>query len=214
MKLALIIISSIILLVICLVVGGMILFSLSLPQKKDYLTLQDPRIINKQDVSALIVDFDGDPNTVIKEAFGKIFKVYYGLKNVPKGKGQSAPIARYHDFDNLLELVADDKLKDVKWKGFVAIPVPNSLQSIPDKAKQSPYPVKLEKLVYGQVAEIVHFGPYETEGPIIQKLKDFIIDKGYNISGLHEEEYLKGPGLPLVKPKDYITIIRYQVKKN
>ena len=214
MKLTLIIISSIVFLLIFLVTIGLVLFSLSLPQKKDFLYLQEPRIIEKQNVTALMADFDGDPNIVLKEVFGKVFKVYYGLKNVPKGKGQSAPVARYQDFDNLLNLVAEDNLKDIPWKGYVAIPVPESLQSIPDKAKQAPYPVRLEQLKYGLVAEIAHFGSYETEGPVIQKLKDYITEQGYAISGLHEEEYLKGPGLPFVSPKDYITIIRYQIKKN
>ena len=41
----------------------------------------------------------------------------------------------------------------------------------------------------------------------------FIKKEGYEICGLHEEEYLRGPGVPFVKPKDYYTIIRYPVCK-
>ncbi len=64
------------------------------------------------------------------------------------------------------------------------------------------------------VCEIVHFGSYETEKEAIGKLQTFITDSGYIISGLHEEEYIKGPGMPFRKPENYITIIRYQVSKD
>jgi hypothetical protein len=41
----------------------------------------------------------------------------------------------------------------------------------------------------------------------------FIADKGYEMAGMHEEEYLVGPGMGNAPPESYRTIIRYQVKK-
>ncbi len=66
---------------------------------------------------------------------------------------------------------------------------------------------------YGTVAEILHVGSYATETPTIERLHQFIADQGYEIAGPHEEEYLKGPGMWGVKEKDYLTIIRYQVRQ-
>lgn len=204
---------AIVVFLVLAVVGGVVFLMVSDPKKKDFADLEEPRIVEKGDVKILQVDFDGDPDVVIKDAYSKLFKVYYGLKGVPKFVGQPASLARYEGFDTLLDNVSEEKLKETVWKGFVAIPVPDPITTLSDDAKAAPYPVRLETLQYGIVAEIVHYGPYEDETPTIRKLKEYIADQGYEIAGLHEEAYFKGPGLPFIRPKDYITVIRYQVKK-
>jgi hypothetical protein len=67
---------------------------------------------------------------------------------------------------------------------------------------------------YGEVAEILHLGPYNREEPTMQRLKEFIREQGYVIVGGHEEEYIVGP-TPGEKgdPEIYMTIIRYRVRK-
>jgi effector-binding domain-containing protein len=113
----------------------------------------------------------------------------------------------------LSDNVSEEDLKETAWKGFVAMPVPDTMTALSDDAKADPYPARLETLQYGLVAEIVHYGPYEDETPTIERLQQYITDQGYEIAGLHEEEYIKGPGMPFSRPKDYITVIRYQVRK-
>lgn len=213
MKKAIKIISIIIGAVLLIGIIGLIIMINSGPKPAEFTYLQEPRIIDKPDVQSIKVDFDGDADVVLKAAFGKLYKVYYALKNVPKWKGQPAPIARYENFDAQLDALNIETIKDLPWKGFIAIPVPQSISSLPDEFKSAPYPVRLETLTYGMVGEIVHFGAYEDETPTINQLKQYITNQGYEITGLHEEEYIKGPGLPFVKPNDYITIIRYQVAK-
>ena len=52
------------------------------------------------------------------------------------------------------------------------------------------------------------------ETPTIEKLKAFINERGYEISGDHEEEYLKGPGMFFKgNLNKYRTIIRYELVK-
>jgi len=192
---------------------GVLILLRSGPKPEDFRHLETPRIVEKADQRVIRADFDGDPETVIKDAYGKLFSVFYGLDGVSKWPGAVAPLARYHDFDQLLAKVGEGKLKEVPWRGFVALPVPPSVTSLPAEAGEGPYSVRLETLAYGSVAEIVHFGPYEAEPPTIQRLAGYIGDQGYEYVGLHEEEYIKGPGLLPVDPQDYITIIRYQVRK-
>ena len=98
------------------------------------------------------------------------------------------------------------------WKGSVAIPIPESLVVAAGKPNAGML-AKSGVWAYGDVAEILHLGPYETEPPTIKRLTDFIAAQGYRIIGDHEEEYLKGPGMARVAPKDYWTIIRYRVEK-
>ncbi len=196
-----------------LAISIIVVIVVSGPKPKDYSHLTEPRIIEIPEKHALMVDFEGDPNVVIKAAFGKLFKTYYGLKGVPKVKGQPSPIARYEGFDNLVENLTSTELKARPWKGFVSIAVPQSITSLSNDAMATPYPVRIETLDYGKVAEIVHFGTYESETSTIKKLKSFISDQGYEIVGLHEEDYIKGPGSLFTNPNNYITIIRYQIKK-
>lgn len=195
-------------LIILVIVFGIIyvVFLFSGPKKKDFNHLVEPRIVKKENVRALVADFDGDFNNVLKEAFGKLFKKYFSLKDVPKGPKMPATFARYENFDKNLELTQEN-IKDMPWKGYVAIPIDDVIE-VSDGGG-----VKVKTVDYGLVAEIVHFGAYDKETENINKLKKFIEDEGYEISGLHEEEYIKGPGW-LYRPKSsYITIIRYQVKK-
>ena len=91
--------------------------------------------------------------------------------------------------------------------------MPSTGIELPPQAATGAYPLRLETLRYGTVAEIVHFGPYETETPTIERLLSYIADQGYSVAGPHEEEYIRGPGLPLRSPRRYITIIRYQVTR-
>ena len=213
MKKVVMIILVILFLLMTVAISGIIYFKSSLPSREDYTHLIEPRIVFKDDVKSVKVRFNGDPDMVVKEAFKKLYKIYYGIKDVPKMKGQPAPVARYEDFDELFKNFNQKKLKEMDWKGFVEIPVPGNIMMLPEEAGLSPYPAELENLEYGMVGEIVHFGPYEEESTAIGKLFKHISDKGYKISGLHEEEYIIGPGMPFSKPGNYITIIRYQVSE-
>ena len=193
-------------------IAGVVIFIANLPEKSDYAYLQKPRIVEKADAKAMIVNFDGDPNVVISEAFGSLYKVYYKTAGFSGFFNQTPPIGRYELFDELLEKVEAGDLKSIDWRGYVAIPVSEETSELPEGSGEGAYPVILGTVEYGTVAEIIHFGSYESEKPTIEKLKAFIESSGYRISGLHEEEYIIGPGLPFFDPEDYITIIRYQVR--
>ena len=195
--------------IVALILIGLLVLVLSSPRKTDFAHLVEPRILVKKDAWAMMTEFDGDPNVVIAEAFGKLMRSYFRLKDAPKGPGQPAPLARYRDIETV---IASPPKGSIPWKGFVAIPVPDTVSSLPKEAGQEPYPLRLQRLEYGTVAEIVHFGPYEQETPPIQKLVGYIEEQGYEIADLHEEEYIKGPGLPFVSPRRYITIIRYRIR--
>lgn len=54
----------------------------------------------------------------------------------------------------------------------------------------------------------MHLGPYDAEMPTVERLHQFIAEKGYEIAGAHEEEYLTRPTAKVPK-----TIIRYPIRK-
>jgi hypothetical protein len=90
---------------------------------------------------------------------------------------------------------------DLKKRGLPTFKV-----SLPQKVPA--VTVRLETWDYGTVAQILHIGAYDQEGPTIERLHRFIEENGYEITGAHEEEYLTRPDAKVVK-----TLIRYVVKK-
>jgi hypothetical protein len=167
--------------------------------KYQYLT--NPQISQKPDQRMLQVEAAGDPNTAGMKAFAILFKAYY--QNV-KAKGMVAPRARWPK--------PFDTPKD-QWVGQYGLPVPETLVKIENNPQQPGYEVSLTVWQYGEVAEILHTGPYTTEGATMEKLKTFIAAKGYKFVGPHEEEYLGGPGMfGKGDPNKYCTIIRYTVE--
>jgi len=160
-----------------------------------YESLKAPRLTTMARQKMIVVEAKGDPNVVGKDAFGLLYKTFFSLKGVR----MAAPRARW------LNIATDPK---DQWVGLYGLPIPDSITQLPEGIQG----VRIEDWEYGEVAEILHVGPYAEETPAIAKLHEFIREIGYEIAGPHEEEYLKGPGMA-ASPSDYRTIIRYTVKK-
>ena len=93
-----------------------------------------------------------------------------------------------------------------EWTNVIGMPVPEDTTFLPQKVGGAE--VKIERWEYGTVAQIVHQGSYENEANAVERLHRFIIDSGYEIIGVHEEEYLTSPDA-----KSPRVIIRYRVRK-
>ncbi|TFG25797.1 MAG: hypothetical protein EU533_00705 [Promethearchaeota archaeon] len=69
--------------------------------------------------------------------------------------------------------------------------------------------LRLGKYTEGKAAQIMHIGPYSEEGPIIDKIHDFIKDRGGKFNGhvqKHHEIYLSDPRK--ANPARMKTVIR------
>lgn len=200
-----ILVAAALLLVIAVVVAIVMIGGPQGPALSKVEHLKRPRIAAAPAQQMLVVTAKGNPNTVGGAAFGLLMKTYFSLKGVPKGPGMPAPRARWP--------VAVDTPMD-QWTGHYAMPIPDSVTEIPDTSSDGDLTLQLSTWEYGEVAEILHVGPYAAETPTIEQLKAFIADEGYEIAGDHEEEYLRGPGMWFAgDPETYLTIIRYRVKK-
>ena len=195
--------------IVLLAVAGMALLWYFMTQGPDlakFEYLKEPQISTMPNQKVIVVEAKGDPNVVGEKAFGLLFRIYYKIKDAPKGLTPPAPRARWP--------VSLDTPKS-EWLGLYALPVPATTTELPQHDAQAGLNVSLTKWEYGEVAEILHIGPYDQEQPTIKRLVDFINAQGYVIIGAHEEEYLKGPTMfSKGDPEKYATIIRYQVKKS
>jgi hypothetical protein len=172
---------------------------------KGYLSLKDPKFSEMKDEKMIEVTLQGDPNQTAGKGIGMLYGTFFQLKKYGNELNNVAPRARWP---------VTDQSKKETWTGVFGLPVSEAVKEMPPQKSGENTQVKLTTWEYGTVAEILHIGPYNREKETINKLKQFITDQGYEITGDHEEEYLKGPGmLPLTLPSNYYTIIRYRVRK-
>lgn len=174
-------------------------FSLVLSGAQDaasFVKLKDPRITRMPHQKMLVVEAKGDPNVVGGAAFSKLFSAFFRIP----GARMSPPRARWRD---------PATTPKSEWIGLYALPLPESVTALPPDLEG----VRIETWEYGEVAEILHIGPYSEEAPTIERLHRYVREQGYEIIGPHEEEYLRAPGMGNIPQEEYQTIIRYAVRK-
>ena len=162
----------------------------------------DPQIIEMPPQKMAVVHGKGTPDQVFSETMSALYSSVYTLKFDLKKQGLptfkvSGLRARYPD----AHLVPMDE-----WTHIIGLPIPEDTTSLPQKIADTE--VKIETWEYGIVAQILHLGPYDQEQPTVERLNRFLEESGYEIAGVHEEEYLTRPDAKVLK-----TIIRYPVRK-
>lgn len=208
------------LIVAVIVAGALALIGLAVflvmgkkPDLSSYLPLKEPRIVRKDREFVLEAKASGDSAVAVKQAFSALMKSYYSLKGVPKGgPAMKVPKARYV-FAIDLSMPATERFKAIEgqpWSVAAAIPVPEGTVLTETARKAG---ATLGYWEYGDTAEILHLGSYDSETATIERLEAYIKDQGFTRAFDHEEEYLRGPGVGFVKPADYWTIVRYRVEK-
>ncbi len=200
--------------VLLLVGMGVFFIVVKGPDVSKYEYLQEPQIVIIPDITVLEVSFT-TPADGLKEVFGFLFKNYLKIKGVPKIPwNMPSSLARYENFlDFDMEISKREAaFKEMIWQGAAALPLPANITNVPD-VRHEKLTARIVTWKYGETAEILHIGPYEKETPTGNKLTEYIEKQGYEITGSHEEVYLRGPGTPFCKPENYYTIIRYPVTK-
>jgi len=163
---------------------------------------KEPQILEMPPQKMAVVYGKGTPDKVFAELMPALYGSVYTLKFDLKKKGLptfkvSGLRTRYPD----AHLVPKEE-----WTHIIALPIPEDTTSLPQKIPG--VEVKVETWEYGTVAQILHLGAYDEEGPTVDRLHQFIVESGYEIAGAHEEEYLTTPDAKVPK-----TIIRYVVRK-
>jgi hypothetical protein len=167
--------------------------------------LKEPRITERPAEQMLVVTAKGDPNIAGAGAFGLVFQLYFSIPETPKGPGFQFPRARWPES---LDTPKTD------WVGRYALPVPQTVTELPGHQAPKGLVASLEEWEYGEVAEILHVGPYAEEPPTLERLLEFVRASGYVTLGGHEEEYVRGPTMSGPgEPERYLTILRYRVKR-
>jgi hypothetical protein len=174
------------------------------PDASQFADLREPRLTRVHDQRMLVVEAAGDPNVVGASAFKLLFSTYVKLDGVSRVGRPPSPRARWPN---------PQGTPKEKWLGRYALPLPESVTTLAAEPTEG-MRTSVATWAYGDVAEILHVGPYSAEQPDIERLLRFIDSQGYRVVGDHEEEYVKGPGMFFAgDPDSYLTIIRLRVEK-
>jgi hypothetical protein len=161
----------------------------------------EPEILDMPSQKMAVIYTKGDPSIVAGREVPAIFASVNAIIPYYEEKGiefQRDPLrARWPDLGHLPR---------EEWTGIWGLPIPFAVDSLPQETEG--VEVKIEVWEYGKVGQLLHLGSYANEGPTIQRLKEFVEESGYEIIGMHEEEYITLPGAP--DPK---TMIRYRIRE-
>jgi hypothetical protein len=164
-------------------------------------------LIDIPPIDYLTVEGAGDPNTApaYREAVEALYGAAYGLKFLAKAR-----IGRDHVVPPLEGLWWADDMDDFiarrkdrwRWRMMIALPpwidsalIAEAVTAARAKRPASdPTTVVVRRLEEGRVAQILHVGSYDDEGPVLARLhREVIPALGLVETGRHHEIYLSDP---------------------
>ncbi len=187
-------------------------------------------VIDVPEMNFQMIDGIGDPNTA--PAYGRavaaLYGLSYGVKFYGKPRGVDhvvPPLEGLWWADDMGSFTSRDK-DSWKWRMMIRQPdwvgvedlaaVQESVIAKTAKKKDAPTDeetlraVRLERFHEGLAVQVLHIGPYDAEGPVLEEMhKRFIPDNGFVARGLHHEVYLGDPRK--VAPDKLKTILRQPV---
>jgi len=183
----------------------------------------NPVLVETPPMNYLMVDGQGDPNTVpaYAQAIEALFAVSYAIKFMVK-KGPSAvdygvmPLEGLWWADDMSAFASKDK-SIWKWTAMIMQPALVTAQLLANavaEVEKKKNPAALSKLRFealeeGKCAQILHVGPFSEEGPTIEKLHAFIDVRGRR-NGKHHEIYLSD--IRRAEPSRWKTILRQPLR--
>lgn len=151
----------------------------------------------------LMIDGHGDPNTspVYAEALAALFPLAYAVKFVSKNLGRDyvvMPLQGLWWADDMTAFTTRRDKSTWHWTLLNLLPdwitpehVDAARAAVAAKGAAPSTAVRLEVLDEGLCVQTMHLGPYDDEGPVLQRLHDeFVPEHGLSLHGRHHEIYL------------------------
>ena len=177
-------------------------------------------VVEVPQMSFLLIDGEGDPNTSqsFQDAIDVLYPLSYTLKFIIK-RGEIGidygvlPLEGLWWADDMSSFSVKNK-ENWKWTLMIMQPefvkkemVVKAIEEVRKKKDPVALPlVRFESFSEGEVAQIMHIGPFSEEGPTVEKVHTFIGNSGRQRSGKHHEIYLSD--IKRAAPEKWKTIIR------
>ncbi|SRR5579883_1727233 len=185
---------------------------------------KEPKLLRIPSIKYLMIDGTGDPNNSpeFQAAVQALYSLAYGIKFGRKKRGEPSdykitPLEGQWWADDMNAFMPNGDRSAWKWTLMIAQPsfitqrdLNLAVEQALDKGVEAPIEsVRLAPLKEGAAVQIMHVGPYATEGTTIEKLHHFATDHGYELTGKHHEIYMGDPRR--TKPANLKTILRQPV---
>lgn len=183
-----------------------------------------PHLVDVPAGRFIMMDGSGDPNTSprFEEVLGVLYPVAYGVKFASKAAGRDyvvMPLEGLWWSDDLTAFTLDRR---DEWRWTLMIRHPNfvsesAIRSVLDEvvsagkvSESLAGDLRIEMFAEGRAAQVLHIGPYETEGPVIARLHEFVAEQRLSLRGEHHEIYLGDPRRSA--PEKLKTVLRHPVE--
>ena len=171
----------------------------------------------------LCIDGHGDPAVVREyaEAVQTLYGISYTLKfHIKKTLGidytvmhleglwwmpdmREFSLERRADWDWTIMILQPDFIPSAQVEEAIAIAAAKGKAPLADR-------VRLESIVEGECVQIMYYGAYVNEAPVIARMHTWINVHGYTLTGKHHEIYLSDPRR--VAPEKNKTILRQPIQ--
>lgn len=206
--------------------------SINFKKLTHYKATREPRIVQLQKQHFLAVDGVGHPSLSNdwQEAMELLYPVSYAIRmspkkdNAPKGYVEYTvgPLSGLWWADNVESQEDFESRPKEEWKWTALIVQPDFVtKEVADEfiaitAEKKP-DLALDKMYYltlpaTDAVQALHVGSYDSEGPIIKRIHDYVESNQYTLTGKHHEVYLSDPRR--VEESKLKTIIQYPVEKH
>ena len=168
----------------------------------DYRDLEHPAIITMSERKMLVAETKGDPAGQIPTIIRLVMLHNTLTKDITSA---DCPITI-----RIIESAAGSPKDTICYWAF---PISENINTIPNGSKDYPE-FRIETWKRGETAAVLHRGSYDGVSAAAGKLKRFIKDSGYEVTGPFEQECIVGPGKNGPgNPADYLTVLRFEVRK-
>jgi hypothetical protein len=197
--------------------------------RKQYKTLYSPThkdfsLVEIPPLQYFMIDGHGNPNTCpdYTEAVQTLYSLSYTLKfHLKKSRGIDYTVMGLEGLWWMPDMTQFTPERKDDWDWTMLILQPDFITTaLLEEAKtlaiakgKAPFAAKtrLASLEEGTCVQIMYFGPYIDEAPVIARMHAWIKDHGHAPVGKHHEIYLSDPRK--VAPEKNKTILRQPIRK-
>ena len=185
-----------------------------------YKATVEPALVDVPPFPFLQVDGVGSPDdAAFATAVQALYSVGYTLRFQARADGivdyKVPPLEGLWWADDITAFIRGEK-REWKWTLLLRLPdeidersVEKARAKARDKAGDAVDTVRLDRYDEGRSAQVLHVGPFATEGATIERLHAFIAAAGLSLHGPHHEIYLGDPRR--TQPDRLKTILRQPV---
>lgn len=186
------------------------------PKSKEFVLVDVPKM------KFIMIDGHGVPGgTIYSDAVSWLYSVSYPLKFMSKQlleRDYVVPPLEGLWWAEDMSAFTQDRKEEWLWSMMIMQPdwisedmFEQAVEKAIKKLGQKPKTLRLESFEEGLSAQILHIGPYSSEGPTLAYLHDeFMPANGLDWNGQHHEIYLGDPRK--TAPEKLKTILRQPVK--